>query len=125
MSDAFWQAIGPVLVAIVGGPLVLLVSRSDKKPADTPPDAPATAEREHVEQAHGISTDGIDDRLLKMICRQDDRMDAIERDNAALHADLARARWDLGAIWSWIKAGMPDPPGPGEMPDYIDLTKHQ
>ena len=43
MSDAFWQAIGPVLVAIVGGPLVLLVSRSDKKPADTPPDAPATA----------------------------------------------------------------------------------
>ena len=55
----------------------------------------------------------------------DIRIDGDSRDNAALHADLARARWDLGTIWSWIKAGMPDPPGPGEMPDYIDLTKHQ
>jgi len=84
----------------------------------------STPEREAIEQRYGVSTDDMSDTLAKVIARQERRLSRLEADNGALHADLKEARWDLGKIWAWIDAGMPDPPGPGQMPSYVDLERH-
>lgn len=78
MSDAFWQAMGPVLVALVGGPLVLLVSRSDKKPADPPP----SGERQAIEVGLGVSTAGVPDESIAVFAR--------------LYGDISALRTELG-----------------------------
>lgn len=72
-------------------------------------------------QAHAATIESMQTRLAK----QAGDIANLQNDNTALHADLKAAHWDLGHVWAWIKAGCPDPPGPGEMPNYIDLTKHQ
>ena len=72
-------------------------------------------------QAHAATIESMQTRLAK----QAGDITNLQKDNSTLHDDLKAAHWDLGRIWAWFKAGCPDPPGPGEMPNYIDLTKHQ
>lgn len=111
MSDAFWQAMGPVLIALVGGPLLALVTRPEKKPADPPPDAPATAEREHVEACHGVPTDDMSDSLVRVLARMDDRFDKQSDELAEVRGMWTQARDHVSEVHDWLDDGMPSPPG--------------
>lgn len=72
-------------------------------------------------RSHALTIESMQTRLAD----QATDIARLQRDNSTLHSDLKAAHWDLGRIWAWIKAGCPDPPGPGDMPSYIDLAKHQ
>ena len=119
MSDAFWGMLGAVLVALIGGPLLVLVKHEDK-----PMPAPApTPEREHVEACHGVPTADMSDNLVKIIARMDDRFETQSARMQTVEKRLTEAVDEVSSIHDWLDDGMPDPPGRPARPSWAPTKR--